>query len=162
MKIPELKKNITATPDGGLIYNFGKKRPATNFTEMLEDRVWKEILLNKWVCIRDEDNGVTSFVKHFCEGNRMLQIVYSGRKYFCDGLYRLYQVKVVPVGADGIFIDPRDFSVAYSPLTISSAKPFVDRLIEDGYLSEAEKAIFLDRKARKEFAKTLFQLKYDF
>ena len=35
-------------------------------------------------------------------------------------------------------------------------------LIEDGYLSEAEKAIFLDRKARKEFARTLFQLKDDF
>lgn len=158
----ELKKNVSVAPDGSIVYNFGKKRPVPNCAELLEDDIWKERLLNKWIYIRDEERSVNTFIKHIFDGRRLIQVIYSGEDIYCDGVYKLYTVKIVPLKGDDIFIDPQEFASVYSSFTFPEGTSFIDKLQEDGYVSEEEKSIFLDPQKSAEFAKTIYRMPDDF
>lgn len=156
------KKNVTVEADGSITYNFGKKRAVPNCLELLEDDVWKDKLLNKWVYMQDKERNVNTFIKHIFNGRRLIQVIYSGEDIYCDGVYKLYKVKIIPLGEDDIFVDPQEFSSIYSSFTFPEGTSYLDQLLADGFITEAEKEIFLSKEASDKFAKTLYQIPYDF
>ena len=157
-----IKKNVVIEADGSTTYNFGKKRAVPNCAELLEDDIWKERLLDKWIYMRDEERSVNTFIKHLFNGRRLLQVIYSGEDIYCDGVYKLYKVKIIPLGDNDIFVDPQEFSSIYSSFTFPEGTSFIDKLLEDGYITEEEREIFLDKAKSDAFAKTLYRMKDDF
>lgn len=156
------KKNVTIEDDGGVVYNFGKKRVTPNFEELLEDPIWKDVLLNKWVCMRDDERSVNTFIKHLFNGHRLIQVIYSGEDIYCDGVYKLYKVKIYSFKDGSLFVDPQEFSSAYSSFTFPEGTGYLDRLVEDGYISVEERELFLNKEASEAFAKTLRRMRDDF
>ena len=157
-----LKKNVSINADGSVIYNFGKKRAVPNSEELLKDSIWKDRLLNKWIYMRDEDRSVNTFIKHLFSKNRLLQVIYSGEDVYCDGVYKLYKVKISYFGDNDIFIDPQEFSSVYSSFTFPQGTSYIDQLLADGYISETERSIFLDKMKSDMFARALYRMKDDF
>ena len=160
--IQQTIKNVTVTPENDIIYNFGKKRPVPNCEELVKDAVWHDILLNKWIYLRDEERKVNTFIKHIFDGRKLIQVIYSGEDIYCDGVYRLYKVKIVNLGKDGIFVDPQDFAVVYNSFAFPEGTRFIDQLVSDRYITEKEKAILLNPKASDAFAKTIYRMKANF
>jgi len=160
----ELKANTYLASDGGIVYDFGKKRISPNCGELLADPVWKDKLLDKWVyMVDDEDFPINIFFKHVFDGKRLYQIIYSGKDIYGDGLYKLYTAKILAdPETDDIFIDPISFSLVYGAFTFPEGNGFIEKLQSDGFITQQEKDILTDRKASSEFARTLYEMKDHF
>ena len=136
------KKNVTISADGGVIYNFGKKKIVANCEELLDDPVWKDILLNKWICLDNGDERPAhTFIKHSFNNNRLIQIIYSGEGVYYDGVYKLYKVKVYTFKDGTVFIDPLEYAVSYGSLNVPGGMKYLDRLVQDGYITLKENLV---------------------
>ena len=155
----ETKKNVTIEADGGVVYNFGKKKVVSNSDELLEDPVWKDILLNKWVCMRSDKDSPNTFIKHLFSNNRLIQVIYSGENIYYDGVYKLYKVKVYTFNDGSVFVDPLEYSVAYSTFSATENMSYLDRLAKDGYISVEERTLLLNKKASDAFAKSICRMR---
>ena len=157
----ELKENTTRPlPDSTAVYDLGRKRVASNIDEIMADDIWKETLLDKWVYMHDSENDINTFVKHIYNDHKLLQIVISDRKkLFCDGVYRIYKVRIVHLDNDVLDINPEDFTVLYNSVSLPREVRYIDKLLEDGYISEGEHEIFGKKESMTEFAKNLCRIK---
>ena len=155
-------KNITVEADGGVVYNFGKKKVVSNPEELLEDPIWKDILLNKWVCLRNDECSGNTFIKHIFTNNRLIQVIYSGEDFYCDGVYKLYKVKVYTFNDGTVFVDPQEYAVMYGSLNFPGGESYLDRAVQDGYISMEERTVLLNKKASREFAKKLRRMRDNF
>lgn len=155
----EQRNNAAQMPLRIDIYDLGRKRVAPNIEELMQEDIWKNRLLNKWIYTHDKERDINTFMKHIYDGRKLIQVVVSDKKLFCDGVYRVYKVKIVHYGKDDIFIDPQDYSVVYNSVSLPPDVRYIDKLLEDGYITDEEHTIFLKKDTIKEFAEGLYQVK---
>ena len=150
-------KNVTIEKDG-LLYNFGIRKPVMNSKELLSNHIWKDYLLNKWVCMRDDERNKYIFIKHVFDGKRVIQVIYSGEDYYGDGVYILYIVKIKEQGKD-FYVDPIKFSLKYPSFEFASIDEYMSKVLDEGYITESEKNMLLNHKEAKEYAKNCYLMR---
>lgn len=149
------KKTTAQDSQSSVTYDLGRKKVAPNIGEMMSEEIWKDHLLNKWIYMYDKDHGVNTFMKHVFDGRKLLQVVVSDKKMFCDGVYRIYKVKIVRYKDNDMFVDPQDFSVVYNSVSLPPGIRYIDKLLEDGYITDAEHTVFLKRDTIEKFTQGL-------
>lgn len=149
-------KNVKET-EKGFFFNLGIRKPVLNAKELLSHPAWEK-LINKWVVMIDEYEGEKIFIKHVFHHQRVIQVIYSGKDIFGDGVYTLYKVNI-NLNNNDCCLDPEEYSIEYGSFDFETFEDYLDKVIEDGYITEAEKEILLDEKKRNEFAKGLYVMK---
>lgn len=154
----DLRMNVSVTDSGAILYNFGVKRAVPNCMDLLNDSIWKDKLLNKWVYMKDAERGKNIFMKHIFNGKRVMQAIYSGEDIYGDGLYKIYSAKIIyKPGTTDFIIDPVKFSLIYGAFDFHG-NGLLDKLIAEGYISEKEKDILSDEAKADEFAQSLYYM----
>lgn len=141
-------KNMTKTKKQ-LRFNFGIRKPVLNCKELLSEYPWNPHLLNKWIYTYDLSEQKDIFFKHIFVDKRVLQIIYSGIDILGDGVYILYKANI-HLEEDNFSIEPDEYSLLFGSFECEN---YLERLVEEGYITEAEKEMF-ENPIKIEKAKT--------
>ena len=144
--------------ENGIAYNFGIRKPVLNCKELLQHPIWERVI-GKWIYMINAIDGKKIFVKHVFHHQRVMQIIYSGKDICGDGVYTFYKVNlhIAPNGSD-FMIEPTEYATEYGSFDFKSFDEYLSKVIEDGYITEEEKEILLDRSKCEQFSKTLYHM----